>query len=103
MYLTTIDFGASSAQELLYLNVTVYQDKNGDGLYNRSEGVPGRRVIVFGNKGLHLKTDNAGGVNTVLDSGGYLVILFSQTEDLKIQEVILEEENRAITFVVDEF
>ena len=103
VYLTTIDFGASRAQELLYLNVTVYQDKNGDGLYNRSEGAPGRGVIVFGNKGLHLKTDNAGGVNTPLDTGGYLVILFSQTEDLKIQEVILEEENRAITFVVDEF
>lgn len=96
----TCDFGSSTAEYQPYIGGVVYRDLNQDGLYNAGEGVPGMRIIVYGG-GLHLKTDEAGGFGAVVDPGGYLVILFSQTEELEIREVRPIEENKWVCFKVD--
>ena len=100
VYLVTCDFGASAEQERSYLTGVVYRDLNQDGLYTPGEGVSARSVIVFGG-GLHLRTNGAGGFNTLVDPGGYWVILFNQTEELRIKEVWLEDANKGACFTVN--
>jgi hypothetical protein len=99
-YVLTCDFGARANQAEPYLTGVVYQDLDQDGLYSPGEGLPGRNVLVYG-AGLHLTTDAAGGFNVPVEQGGYWVILFSQTEDLKITEVNLSEKNQWVGFATD--
>jgi uncharacterized protein YkwD len=100
-YLLTGDFAAGGGSGSPRLVGVVFEDKDSDGLYTPGEGVEDEPVIVYG-AGLHLRTDKQGGVQSEVDSGGYWVILFSQTEPLKFIEVTVGDRNTWFEFIVDE-
>ncbi|MFH0731110.1 MAG: hypothetical protein V2B19_32800 [Pseudomonadota bacterium] len=75
----------------------VYEDKNGNGIYDSGEGIPGRNLIIYG-AGLHLKTDKAGGFSAAVEDGSYWVILFSQEDPMAQQTIMVDSENVWVMF-----
>lgn len=100
-YLAACDLASGDGPERSGLLGVVFEDRNGDGLYNPGEGVKDRPVIVYG-AGRHLMTDENGGIQTKVDPGGYWVVLFNQTEPLQIQEIHIGEKNTWVQFGADE-
>jgi uncharacterized protein YkwD len=100
-YIATGDLGSGGGSGISRIVGVVFEDKDGNGLYTPGEGMEDKPVLVYG-AGLHLKTDKLGGIQCEVDSGGYWVILFSQTEPLKIREIYVGEENVWFQFNVDE-
>lgn len=83
------EFATRGGQAERFVAGAVYEDTNGNDLYDAGEGIADRQVLVYG-AGLHLKTDARGGFFSLMDSGYYWIILFSQDEELEIQTLDIE-------------
>lgn len=77
----------------------IYTDKNNDGLYNPGEGVADQPVIFY-DSGLHLRSSAVGAVQSEVEAGGDLVVLFSKTEKLQFFDIYAENMNKWFDFEI---
>lgn len=78
----------------------VYKDTNADGIYTPGEGLAGQRMVIYG-AGLHLITDETGGVQSAIEPGKYWAILFGDDGALTVQDIMVENRNEPAIFVFD--
>lgn len=95
-----IDLGTETGNEDVFISGLAFQDGNGNGLYDPGEGQNRVPIIVYG-AGLHLATDETGGVTAAVAPGYYWVIRFSQTEEPEIREINVKEKNEWFSYLID--